>query len=358
MVSFSFGKEKVHKVIDKVAAQVCKTAKFPGFRPGKATPDVAKVFAKKYILDLAQYQLSQDAYDEILYETKWKQSFPPKVEKAAVTMDSFAVDILVSYMPTFDLKQYKGFALNDPKEVPTKDYVIGKITEEICYENATSQKFTENDCALAGDEIVVNYTIEDISPATLEELEPGEKKEKADLSALNASNVELTVGRSQTIPGFDEEIIGMKIGEKRTIELNVPADWDKIEVAHNINRQSFSIKNTHAYILFKNNITVKEDINTVIETLTYTFEIIESCINKNKWATFHITTYADNSLQFYDRFYDSEFRELAHTYFSKSYDYIIKEMNKDEFISKKNKEKLYDMKRKYDSYIKKYKVVL
>lgn len=134
--------------------------------------------------------------------------------------------------------------------------------------------------------------------------------------------------------------------------------WDKIEVAHNINRQSFSIKNTHAYILFKNNITVKEDINTVIETLTYTFEIIESCINKNKWATFHITTYADNSLQFYDRFYDSEFRELAHTYFSKSYDYIIKEMNKDEFISKKNKEKLYDMKRKYDSYIKKYKVVL
>ncbi|MFS6553885.1 trigger factor, partial [Staphylococcus aureus] len=74
LVSFSFEKEIVHKVIDSIAQEACKTAKFPGFRPGKATPDVAKVFAKKQILEYAKQQLAQDAYDEILYETKWKQS--------------------------------------------------------------------------------------------------------------------------------------------------------------------------------------------------------------------------------------------------------------------------------------------
>lgn len=132
--------------------------------------------------------------------------------------------------------------------------------------------------------------------------------------------------------------------------------WDEIEQAYNLSKKhhwSLSIKNTHAYILFKINIDQKEDSNeTVLTTLKYTFEAIEECISKDMRKLFHVTTYANNAIDFYKRYRDTKNDADAKEFLQKAHFFLEEEENKKEFNSKRNRSHMRWIKNELNRYLK------
>lgn len=121
--------------------------------------------------------------------------------------------------------------------------------------------------------------------------------------------------------------------------------WKMIEKAYNINSNNMTIRNSHAYILFKNNIRLnrknESELQLIRETLNLTFETIENCINKDMRKTYHVITYAENGLEYYQKYGENQnFAEDIYYIINKAKENIKEELNSKEFLSNHNRSKL------------------
>lgn len=96
--------------------------------------------------------------------------------------------------------------------------------------------------------------------------------------------------------------------------------WKYIDDAYiQCDGKIYSIVNTHAMILFENNIDKPEDSNGTVDlTLTNTFDVLENCIKRDDRKPFHVLTYSKHAVKYYHRYHNTK----AIQYLEKSRDYI------------------------------------
>ena len=78
------------------------------------------------------------------------------------------------------------------------------------------------------------------------------------------------------------------------------------------NNRYFSIRNSHAIILFDANINAQEDIDTKSQ-LDNSMDILERCFNDDNRKVFHAITYAEQAIKYYKRYGDSKAKEYVLT---------------------------------------------
>ena len=213
-VFFSYSKDKISKIVDNVAKDIGKDKnyKIKGSRPGHASVEAVKCYAKKVVLEMAKQKVVNEAFQDILYEQKWKPFTNPQVTDESFDYNNFSAKFTVGYLPTFELKAYKELELNEPINVPTKEAIYEKMVEGICNNFSENVPFTEDDFILQGDTAVVNYV------GTID------GKEFID---NRAEGVMIEVGKGSALPGFEENIIGMRAGERREIEVTFDDKFEK-----------------------------------------------------------------------------------------------------------------------------------
>jgi len=212
-IVFVFEKDKVTEVVDEIAATVAKTNTIKGFRKGKAPIHAVKNVAKKFILQNAGQKLANDAFADILFETKIKPFGNPQVTKIDTTYDLFIIDLNLSYYPDFDLSKHKDFALLEPTELPEKDAMYEKAIENVKKQHPDLRVFDENEFVMDGDSIIIDYT------ATVD----GEKLENG-----KSEGIPIEVGAGNIIRDFEVNMFGMKIGETRKFDVDFPEGSDKM----------------------------------------------------------------------------------------------------------------------------------
>lgn len=203
-ISFSYDQEKVEKIVDDVAREIGKEYKIKGYRPGKADANAVKLAAKKFVLENASKRLANEAFQDILFETKWKPFSPPQVTECGITLKTFTAKFIVNHTPNIELTQYKDFELPEPKNIPTVESIVDKFIENICSEHAVTKPFTEDDFVLINDSVVINFH------GTIDGKEFENNK---------AEGVILEIGKGVAINGFEDNLIGMKPGEKREFDI-------------------------------------------------------------------------------------------------------------------------------------------
>lgn len=72
------------------------------------------------------------------------------------------------------------------------------------------------------------------------------------------------------------------------------------------NNKYFSIRNSHAIILFDANINSKEESSAIREELDRSMNILEKCITADKRKVFHATRYGDQAISYHTRYYDDK----------------------------------------------------
>jgi trigger factor len=209
--------QAVDVAFDAITKGIQKQASLPGFRPGKAPRDLV---IKKYeaeIKDEAKRKLIGDSYRQALEDQKISAVGYPDIEEVQFDRGQpliFAATIETA--PEFQVPEYKGLPVKrEIKSVTDADVerALGLLqTQHVKFEAAARELRT-------GDVAVVNYTGTcDGQPVT--ETAPTAKG----LTEQKNFWVDIITPDS-FIPGFSGQLAGAKAGDKRTVNVDFPADF-------------------------------------------------------------------------------------------------------------------------------------
>jgi len=123
--------------------------------------------------------------------------------------------------------------------------------------------------------------------------------------------------------------------------------WRQIDDAYTESAGNvYSITNTHAFILFDTNIQKAPDEKGVVfDTLKRTFDVLENCLKRDQRKSYHVTTFAHNAVQYYNKYKDDD----GKIYLNKAYNYLTIELAKDQYIPNKIYKGFIDLKKKLET---------
>ena len=204
--------------LDKIAKELTKSAKVPGFRKGKVPVSAVK---KQY-----GERLVQDAEAEALREllTKGLEMMEiandaligePQIAKFDKKEDIIDVMVKIAMRPAIELGDYA--ALVETFEKPAiSDEEVTKRIEELGQAQAPFVEVEEDRALVEGDTALIDF----------EGFLDGEPFEGG-----KAEGFSLKLGSGQFIPGFEDQVIGMKKDEEKTIDVTFPENYGSEKLA-------------------------------------------------------------------------------------------------------------------------------
>lgn len=206
----------VDTAFDAITKDIQKQAVLPGFRPGKAPRDMV---VKKYdaeIKDEAKRKLIGDSYRKAIEEQKLSVVGYPDIEEVQFGRgQSLQFTATVETAPDFQLPEYKGL----PATIETKSVTDADVEKALDMLRGQQASFNTVARPLAnGDIAVVNYT-GTCEGKVITELAPTAK------GLTEQKNFWVETGDNSFIPGFAAQLIGASAGDKRTVNVDFPADF-------------------------------------------------------------------------------------------------------------------------------------
>lgn len=198
------------EAIKKVYAKSAKYFNIPGFRKGKAPMNIVE----KYYGDEIFYE---DAFNEVVpevYEKELKENNIEAVSRPDIDVKQIGkgqdliFTAVVQTKPEVKLGKYKGIELKKVEYNVSDadvDHELGHMQEKNARLVSVEDRAVEN-----GDITVIDF----------EGFVDGKAFEGG-----KAENHELTIGSNTFIPGFEEQIIGMKIDEEKDINVKFPEEY-------------------------------------------------------------------------------------------------------------------------------------
>ena len=215
-LSFVVEAEKFEEAIQKVYAKSAKYFNIPGFRKGKAP---YKIVEKMYGAQI----FYEDAFNEVVpevYEKELKEAGIEAVSKPEIDITQMEkgkeliFTATVQTKPEVKLGKYKGIELKKV-EYTVKD-------EDIDHEISHMQERNARLVTVEGRPVEKN----DTTVIDFEGFVDG-----VPFDGGKAENHELVIGSNTFIPGFEDQIIGMKIDEEKDINVTFPEEYFSKELA-------------------------------------------------------------------------------------------------------------------------------
>ena len=239
-----------------------KEVTIPGFRKGQATrAQFEKRYGVESLFEEAIYAIADKKYGEAVQENQLFVVGDPQLADLN-NIDrgkEFSFAIIVPVYPEFEVKDFKG--------LKGKKIVNEATDEEI---NARIDELREQNVLVTPKE---NGAIEehDIAVFDFKGMKDGVAFEGG-----TAENYELEIGSKQFIPGFEDQMIGMKQGEEKTINVTFPAEYQATDLAgkevqfalklHEIKRKELpELNDDFVKDLNKENITTVDELKKSIK---------------------------------------------------------------------------------------------
>ncbi len=200
---------------DSAFRKLVRTAKIPGFRPGKAP---RKVFESQYgtalIVDRALEDLVPEKYAAAIDEHKIEPLARPNVELMPEEEGQpLRVKALVSVRPAFELKDYSGLTITDAKETADEDD-LNSALERMRRDAATLVPVSRP--VKLGDTAVLDYE---------------GKIDGVPFDGGKAEGQDTEIIEERFIPGFASGIVGMSAGETKDVTAKFPDDYQNADLA-------------------------------------------------------------------------------------------------------------------------------
>ena len=194
----------VEKAYKKQRGQI----RVPGFRPGKAPRKMIEaMFGAQVFYEEAVNIALPDAYEEAVKEQDLQVVGYPQVELLDVGKEGFSFKATVAVFPEMTLGQYKGL------EAPRAE---AKVTDEDV--DARLKEMAERNSRM----VSVDRAVEkgDIANINFEGFLDGEP-----FDGGKGEDHDLEIGSGSFVPGFEDQLIGMKAEEERDIDITFPEDY-------------------------------------------------------------------------------------------------------------------------------------
>ncbi|MDD2308219.1 MAG: trigger factor [Desulfuromonadaceae bacterium] len=206
--------ERVNKEIEKAYSAIQKKAKIQGFRPGKAPMQLIKRTYSDAMRDDVMRRLYQDTLYKAMDEHKVEPIDSPTIESDILEAGvPFKYSALFEVMPQILLNEYTGLTVNKEIYVAKPESIDGELKR--MQENMAQLIPLDEDAAVEnGHTVSVDYSV----------AVEGSPEENS-----GAQSAEVEIGSSKLIPGFEEQLIGLKAGDSKEFTLDLPANGDDAE---------------------------------------------------------------------------------------------------------------------------------
>jgi len=204
--------------VEKLAKQAAKEIKVDGFRAGKVPVSVVKQMHGDKLAQDAEGEVLRELIDAGLAEAKVNAADmigQPGFKKYEKTDAGIEVEIEISTRPVFEPKDYMDVVPAFEKPTADEKDVTAKL-EEMATQQAPFTKIKRKRMVKNGDMTLIDFD--------------GYVDGKA-FDGGKAENFNLKIGSGQFIPGFEEQIIGMKYEEQKDVIVTFPKEYGSEELA-------------------------------------------------------------------------------------------------------------------------------
>ena len=203
-------KELMESGVNKAYMKARKSIQLPGFRKGKAPKSIVyKMVGESYFYEDAINSSYGEAYEEALKESGLEAVAYPEVELKDVDGTHYTFVAKVTVKPEVTLGEYKGLKAEKP-EVKVLAADVDERLKALADRN-TRLVSVERE-AKSGDTAVIDF----------EGFLDGKP-----FDGGKGENHNLELGSGSFVPGFEDQVIGMKAGEEKDLDITFPEDYHK-----------------------------------------------------------------------------------------------------------------------------------
>lgn len=214
-LSFTVPAEQFEAAMQKAYLKNRGKINVPGFRRGKAPRKLIEtMYGESVFYDDAFQLIFPDLYDEAVKENNLQVVDQPEVDVQEIGEGKdlvFSCEVYVR--PDVTLGDYKGLTVNVTKQTVTDEDIDARIEQD---RKKVARQIDVEGALENGDTVKLNYmgTVDGVA------FEGG-----------TAENQTLTLGSGQFIPGFEEQMVGMNIGEEKDLNVTFPEKYHSEELA-------------------------------------------------------------------------------------------------------------------------------
>ena len=214
-ISVKIEGEDWKKACDQVFLKKQKTVKVDGFRKGKVPRNIyEKRFGKESLyLDAANLVIDK-AYHKAMDNSNLKPVVQPSVDIKGIDDNGVEFTFKIITKPEITIKKYKGLNIK-PEKVKVTDEEVNHEMGHLL-EKYTELVIKENGTIADGDVAIIDFD---------------GYKDGVAFEGGKGENYSLEIGSHHFIPGFEEQMIGMKEGEEKELNLTFPKDYGVKELA-------------------------------------------------------------------------------------------------------------------------------
>ncbi|MFG1500625.1 trigger factor [Halobacteriovorax sp. XZX-3] len=210
-LSFSFENLDLTEQITVALKEKQKSVSIKGFRKGKAPiAMVEKLYRPQVEGDALNRFVQKELFEAINKEDLKVVGYPNFENMDYKDGKSVSFDAVVEIFPTVELKDYSKLSFTkDAVEVTEED--VEKVRKNYLAPRAEMVEAAEGTALANGLFAVMNFE--------------GEKADGEKPENMKGEEYLLEIGSGQFIPGFEDQMVGMKAGEKKTLEVTFPSEY-------------------------------------------------------------------------------------------------------------------------------------
>jgi trigger factor len=215
-LSFEIPWTDVKNEIDSAYTVVGKKAKIKGFRPGKVPRKILEVHYREEAEGEAISNMVSKSYLEAIEKNNIIAIDQPVIDQKGIEAEkNFSYTATVEIQPVVEPKDYVGIKVEKEKAEVTEEDIEARLDQlremYATLEDVKGDRGLENgDFAIIDFEVTVDGTVRE---------------------ELSSKNYMLQMGAKMFVPGFEEQLEGMKKGDTKDVKLTFPDDYEPKDIA-------------------------------------------------------------------------------------------------------------------------------
>ena len=216
-LSILVDKKTIEKKMDDKLIELKDKVQLKGFRPGKVPPQVIKNQFGKAVYGEVIDNLLKETSSKALEENKIKVAGQPKIDlKSFGEGKDLDYTIEVDILPDFKIKPLEKITATS-YEIEVEKELVEKRLKEIAKNQQNFSEKKDEELSQKEDLIIFDYVA---------------KVDGKDFEGNTGKNIQLVLGKDLFIKGFDQQLIGVKINQNKSVTVKLPENYPKKDLAN------------------------------------------------------------------------------------------------------------------------------